>query len=192
MSHLGERLGALVDGELGHDERDRVLAHLAACAECRAEADLLRRLKGRLRSLGTSAMPVDLIGRLHALGGPVAPDAPLRPRRMGPSPGPGVGYPPAAAQGRRPGDNRPGGRAGAAVARRRPQRARQLLAGAATLAVLGVGSASFAAGGDEGRPPRVAPSVQQFSIEHALTTGEVPRVGGAGVPAIGPSRAARP
>lgn len=45
MSHLGERLTALVDGELGHDERDRALAHLAACDLCRAEADALRALK---------------------------------------------------------------------------------------------------------------------------------------------------
>ena len=29
--HLGDRLAALVDGELGHDARERVLAHLATC-----------------------------------------------------------------------------------------------------------------------------------------------------------------
>ncbi|GAA2420318.1 hypothetical protein GCM10010191_34440 [Actinomadura vinacea] len=52
MSCLGERLTALVDGELGHEDRDRALAHLAGCERCRSEADSLRRLKGRLRDLG--------------------------------------------------------------------------------------------------------------------------------------------
>ncbi|WP_207933669.1 zf-HC2 domain-containing protein, partial [Actinomadura sp. GC306] len=51
MSCLGERLTALVDGELGHEERDRVLAHLAGCAQCRDEVTSLRLLKGRLRNL---------------------------------------------------------------------------------------------------------------------------------------------
>nr|BBJ50973.1 hypothetical protein SAVMC3_36020 [Streptomyces avermitilis] len=43
--HLGDRLSALVDGELGHESRERVLAHLATCAKCKAEADAQRRLK---------------------------------------------------------------------------------------------------------------------------------------------------
>ncbi|MER5782063.1 zf-HC2 domain-containing protein, partial [Streptomyces mobaraensis] len=33
----GARLAALVDGELGHDARERVLAHLATCWTCKAE-----------------------------------------------------------------------------------------------------------------------------------------------------------
>lgn len=158
MSHLGERLTALVDGELSHDERDRALAHLAACAECRAEADMLRRLKGRLRGLGSpagAAPPMDLVGRLYALSEP------------GPTSGSLSGG------SRRPGDNRPRGRSRAA-GRRRVPRARYLLAGAATVAVLGVGTASFAAGGQQGRLPQVSPSLQQFAVEHALTSGEVP------------------
>ncbi|MER0242544.1 zf-HC2 domain-containing protein [Streptomyces sp. HSW2009] len=43
--HLGDRLAALVDGELGHDARERVLAHLATCPRCKDEADAQRRLK---------------------------------------------------------------------------------------------------------------------------------------------------
>ncbi|MFB9840165.1 hypothetical protein ACFFNX_49260, partial [Actinoallomurus acaciae] len=53
-------------------------------------------------------------------------------------------------------------------------RGRYLLAGAATLAVLGIGSAAFAAGSDPRSLPRVAPSVEQFAVEHALTSGDVP------------------
>jgi anti-sigma factor RsiW len=37
-----ERLGALVLGQLGDDERAATEAHLEGCAECRAERDLLR------------------------------------------------------------------------------------------------------------------------------------------------------
>jgi hypothetical protein len=48
------------------------------------------------------------------------------------------------------------------------------VAGAATLAVLGIGSAAFAAGSDPRSLPRVAPSVEQFAVEHALTSGDVP------------------
>ncbi|MGH3325224.1 MAG: anti-sigma factor family protein, partial [Streptomyces sp.] len=43
--HLGDRLAALIDGELGHDARERVLSHLATCRGCKTEADAQRRLK---------------------------------------------------------------------------------------------------------------------------------------------------
>jgi anti-sigma factor RsiW len=183
MSHLGERLTALVDGELGHDERDRALAHLATCAQCRAEADALRRLKGRLRALDDTSAPTALIGRLHGLdqrqGGPArtadsrlpatggrepwsSPTADTRSMAMLPLP---------AGQRRRPDDNRPGGRT---AARDRRPRVRYLVAGAATLAALGVGAASFVVGADEQRPPQVAPAFDRFAVEHALISGEVP------------------
>ncbi|MBC6462573.1 anti-sigma factor family protein, partial [Actinomadura sp. HBU206391] len=70
MSHLGERLTALVDGELGHEERDRALAHLAACEQCRAEAEALRRLKSQLRGLRGVVPEPGLLGRLNAMGDP--------------------------------------------------------------------------------------------------------------------------
>jgi anti-sigma factor RsiW len=52
--HLGTRLGALVDGELAHDDRDRALAHLAGCAQCRTLVESERALKG---NLGAMPMP---------------------------------------------------------------------------------------------------------------------------------------
>jgi len=55
MSHLGQRLSALIDGELGHADRDRVLVHLARCEACRAEAVALRMLKRRMNALGGAA-----------------------------------------------------------------------------------------------------------------------------------------
>jgi anti-sigma factor RsiW len=204
VSHLGERLSALVDGELDHDERDRVLAHLAGCDECRAEAEAQRRLKQRLRSLGDAAPSPDLLTRLYTMG---EPGGPIPPRAR---PMPGTAKPPVVARpsARRPGapsgpagpgDTRPagrsarrggkvggpGGRAGGrgvgpghdvtrgGAGRRRP-RMRYLAVGAATVAVLGVGTAGFMAGGDQGGLPRVAPALDQFAVEHALTSGDVP------------------
>ena len=52
MSHLGHRLSALIDGELNDARRERVLAHLARCEDCRREAAALRLLKQRMHTLG--------------------------------------------------------------------------------------------------------------------------------------------
>jgi hypothetical protein len=49
--HLGGRLGALVDGELAHDDRDRALAHLAGCVQCRTLVEAERALKSRLEAM---------------------------------------------------------------------------------------------------------------------------------------------
>lgn len=141
MSCLGERLTALVDGELGHDERDRALAHLARCERCRSEADALRRLKGRLRGLadlpasdGADDLPSgDFLSRLRGMAeqsggagdhGPGDQDSGAGNRLAGPPtpslpltrplrPGVRAGHP--ASAGRipsRPRDNRPAARAG--------------------------------------------------------------------------------
>ncbi|EMF54495.1 anti-sigma factor [Streptomyces bottropensis] len=94
--HLGDRLSALIDGELGHEARDRVLAHLATCGKCKMEADEQRRLKNvfaeaappppsesflaRLQMLpagGDSGSPLSggFAGRIgSAVGGPGLPD----------------------------------------------------------------------------------------------------------------------
>lgn len=81
MSHLGPRLSALVDNELSPAERDRVLAHLARCEPCRAEAMALRALKQRLHTLGDAAAGTDLIRRLLAM--PPPPGYPQPPPRSG-------------------------------------------------------------------------------------------------------------
>ena len=79
MSHLGDRLSALVDGELDGAELDRAHAHLAGCEQCRAEAAELRALKQKLRELTTGA-PAEaaMTRRLIAMTGP---GGPLPPRR---------------------------------------------------------------------------------------------------------------
>jgi len=90
MSHLGQRISALIDGELSDSERDRVLAHIAGCDECRQEAVALRALKQRMHSLGEAMVDAALTGRLMAMA--VPPDgrswtarAPWRPRGGSPA-----------------------------------------------------------------------------------------------------------
>ncbi|MFE6226617.1 MULTISPECIES: zf-HC2 domain-containing protein [unclassified Streptomyces] len=77
--HLGDRLAALVDGELGHDARERVLAHLATCARCKAEADAQRALKNVFASSGAPQPSEGFLARLQGLpGGPGGPGDPGR------------------------------------------------------------------------------------------------------------------
>jgi anti-sigma factor RsiW len=190
MSHLGDRLSALVDGELDGAERDRVHAHLASCEPCRAEAAELRELKQKLRTLGTGA-PAEaaMTRRLIALTGPGGP-MPPRPGRLRTAPGRLRTAP-----GRRP---VPGRRAERAIMRpqsRRPrsaQRRRYLMLGTVSL-VVGLSTVAFTAGGgsDPAPGPRITPSVEMYSVEHAITTGEVPFAPPAAASAR-PSVSARP
>ncbi|MGW6915755.1 anti-sigma factor family protein [Kitasatospora sp. NPDC054939] len=66
--HLGERLSSFVDGELGHDSRDRVQSHLATCPQCLAEADEGRAVKHLLTNSGTPGPSSSLMARLMAVG----------------------------------------------------------------------------------------------------------------------------
>ena len=164
MSHLGDRLSALVDGELTGAERDRASAHLAGCAQCRAEAAQLRVLKQKLRSLVDGA-PAEaaMTRRLISMTGP---GGPLPPRRRilrvvpGGRPEPGRGFPAST----RPGTLRP-----------RPARRRYLFLGTVSL-VVGLGTAAFTAGGGgQAAPgPKITPPVELYSVQHAIITGEVP------------------
>jgi anti-sigma factor RsiW len=73
VSHLGARAAALVDGELGHEARDRALSHLASCASCRAEVVAQRALKQQLLGLVDPTPPSPLSLRLMSV--PVNPPA---------------------------------------------------------------------------------------------------------------------
>ena len=79
--------------------------------------------------------------------------------------------------------------AGPALARpgtRRPHAARRrryLVLGTVSL-VVGLGTVAFAAGGggDAAPGPRITPSVEMYSVEHAITTGELPFPGPTAAP----------
>lgn len=72
--HLGDRLSALVDGELGHESRERVLAHLATCAKCKAEADAQRQLKNVFAEAAPPPPSESFLARLQGLPGGGDPD----------------------------------------------------------------------------------------------------------------------
>ncbi len=155
MSHLGDRLSALVDGELSAAERDRAHVHLAGCAACRAEANQLRALKKRMRGLG-QVLPDDaLTRRLIAIAQP-GPPVPAR-RRARQMFGP--------------------------ASRPRPRR-RYVAVGVVSCVFAGLSVTAFTMGGDQQTPgPRITPQVQLYSVQHAITTGQVPSGGSSAVPA---------
>lgn len=182
MSHLGDRLSALVDGELSGAELDRAHAHLAGCEQCRAEAAELRQLKQKLRELMTRE-PVDgapaeaaMTSRLVAMTGPGGPhparSGSLRHQRLRVVPG------------RRPVSGPGLARQEYLGARRTwlgARRRRYLILGTVSL-VVSLGTAAFTAGGggDAAPGPRITPPVEMYSVEHAITTGEVPFPGPTG------------
>ncbi len=142
MTHLGQRLSALVDGELDCDERDRVLGHLARCGWCRDEAAALRTLKRRMNALGETAAGAGLTGRLMGLStseGEIWPET-------------GSPWPAGS-----------GGRAEVARA------GRYFLAGSVAIFLAGLGTAAFIAGGDpqaQAPAPSITPSVDVYLLEH--------------------------
>ena len=184
MSHLGDRLSALVDGELDGAERDRAHAHLAGCEQCRAEAAELRALKQKLRELMTRA-PAEaaMTSRLIAMTGPGGPLPPRRrllrvvPGRR-PTAGPVLSGP--ASSGPASSGPAPSGPGAPRLARRR----RYLVLGTVSL-VVGLGAAAFTVGGggNASPGPRITPPVEMYSVEHAITTGEVPFPGPTAQPA---------
>lgn len=72
--HLGDRLSALVDGELGHDARERVLAHVATCPKCKAEVDAQRRLKSVFAQAAPPPPSESFLARLQGLPAGGDPD----------------------------------------------------------------------------------------------------------------------
>ncbi|BBA99896.1 hypothetical protein RVR_6718 [Actinacidiphila reveromycinica] len=83
--HLGDRLAAFVDGELSDDSRDRVMAHLATCAQCKTAAAEQRRLKSVIAGSELPAISAGLLARLQglpAMDGEDGPGGPTRPRGL--------------------------------------------------------------------------------------------------------------
>jgi predicted anti-sigma-YlaC factor YlaD len=209
MSHLGRRLSALIDGELGDAERDQAHAHLVSCEACRAEAAALRTLKRRMRGLGEAPADNALTRRLIALEG-LPEVAPPRSRVPGAARARAalsafsgattggrsgwdgfsddLGMSPLAADAAGPGVS-----AAVAVSPLSPGRSRQhtrfLVAGAVAALAVGLGAASFAAGGVEPHlpGPMITPEVDSFNIQHAATFGQLPTLPSAVPTAVPPA-----
>jgi putative zinc finger protein len=171
VSHLGDRISALVDGELGHNARDRALAHVANCVSCRAALDAERAVKDRLATAPTPGPSPELMARLLAMGEPgdpmpprgrPMPLAPVVPTLPPPGRGPRFGTP-----GTRADRSRPSGRP-------RLRRGRHVAVGVASVAGLMLATA-FAAGGQAPPPGApIAPPSAELSVEHAATTSGLP------------------
>jgi anti-sigma factor RsiW len=149
MSHLGDLLSGLVDGELSGAELDRANAHLASCGVCRTEANALRRLKHELHELAGACDADEITRRLLAMAGPDGRDrrydhAVLVPDRD---------------QGRERGEH---------------HRGRRVIWGTVSLVVVGIGAAAFGMGGGGSTGPQITPQVEVFDVQHAITSGDVP------------------
>lgn len=174
MTHLGQRLSALIDGELDGSERERVLVHMSRCDSCRDEAAALRLLKRRMSALGEAAggAGAGLTGRLIGLSALAG----LREQHSaGPADG---GTAQSADRGSYPDRDQtsPEQRAG-----------RYFLAGSLVVFLAGLGTAAVIAGGES--PPQaptlpVSPSVDVmvFSNGHSGAGVNQPARGPASIP----------
>jgi anti-sigma factor RsiW len=178
MSHLGDLLSALVDGEVSGADRDRASAHLARCAECRGEAATLRELKRELRSLATepldhadtdTAMTQRLLA-ISAQAGAAGPTVPAQHRKHH--------IVPARIHGGSSGPAGQRGPAGPGRTKLSKRNRRFLVVGAMSIMVT-LGTAAFSVGGgtDTAPGPRITPQYELYSEEHAIDTGEVPLTG---------------
>ena len=164
--HLGELAAALVDGELDHDARDRALAHIALCSECREEVEAQRRTKGLVGRMPSPVMPQRLTESLQSLPALAGGISLHRVRFI-----------------------------------RRARRwslphgtARRISTGVSTALAAGV-AVAIAIGGAQRPGPTVRPPVDRFTVEHVVTTGEVPltdSVAGAAVSFTQPSASPTP
>lgn len=205
MNHPEDKLAAYVDGELGHGAREKVLAHLAQCADCRAEAEEQRRVKALLANSSEPGPSADLMSRLFALGaggvdGPGRGNAdedvvaPTHSRRSVQPVNRGVGT----ARPRGGGTGPRAGRPSNPSARVRPPVSKRRLtfaaAGAFSMMAVALSSAVIAGGpanGSSGRP--AAPIVERNLVEQAGTVGVSPTIGTAQeTPAMLAAGAARP
>jgi hypothetical protein len=171
VSHLGPRISALVDGELGHEARDRALAHVAHCAGCRELLESERAVKELLAAAAPPQPPVTVLASLQALA---QPGNPLPPRARAMPQGPVVPTlpPPGRAPRGARGDSRGPASTGpsSGLAHRRARRARFAAVGALSVAGLVLGTA-FAAGGQRQSPsPAVVPPAAELTVEHSITT----------------------
>jgi hypothetical protein len=192
MSHLGERVTSLVDGQLPVEAAERALMHIAGCGDCREAVEIERLMKRRLSSLHAPEPGDQLVGRLLELAGPSGP-LPPRPGHVPGSPRPELiasltrvavrsdAGPTRVAEPVR-GTHRPPGRRGSSrpplalsrmtrVGRSSRNRVAAAMVGAACL--VGAGVAGGVANGGVAST-QVVPPVDSFVLEHSATTDTLP------------------
>jgi anti-sigma factor RsiW len=167
VKHLGERVTALVDEQLDHDARDVALAHLARCSACQAAVAAERGVAAMLRELPDVRPSEQFVQMLLGLPGPEGPLPPDRRSFPGAAPAPARWRPAVSPAGGVPQPREP--HTGTAPAVRRSG-VRYALAGSVSVGVLAAALASL--GGEPEDP--VVPPTQQFTLEHARSSGALP------------------
>jgi anti-sigma factor RsiW len=163
MSHLGQRLSALIDGELEAYERERVLIHLHGCGSCRDEVAALRMLKRRMNALSETVAGAGLTGRLIGLSESILADRMPMGEAAWPQTAPAGGWP-VPAQGSRP-EQRVG---------------KYFLAGSLIVFLAGLGTAAFIVGGEpQAQAPSspATPSVDVLVVPQQLMNAHGSRLG---------------
>jgi anti-sigma factor RsiW len=193
VSHLGEQLSALVDGELSGAALDRANAHVAACGACRVEANALRRLKLELRALGEVHDADGITTRLLAMTSECSAEGPAGLASLAYPAGPAALRNLGRDRGRRrelrstaapytaaPYTAAPYSAAPYSAARSQRRltgrrRGRYVLWSTLSLVVVGVSTAAFGMGGNSGATgPQITPQLEVFDIQHAITSGDIP------------------
>jgi anti-sigma factor RsiW len=191
VTHLGERITPLVDGQLAGDTAERASIHLASCQTCREAVEAERLMKSRLATLGSPQPGDHLVRRLLELAGPDGLEGPLPPRvghvpgtprphavspaRAGRSP---ISGPAGRGGSRRPSLATPRGRAAGATrpARERLSRVNRARFTAAMLGAMCLVGAGVAGGvvsaGAQQQP--IVPPVDTLVVQHSVSTGILP------------------
>jgi Putative zinc-finger len=160
VTHLGQRLSALIDGELDSSERERAVWHMEKCRSCRDEVAALWTLKQKLHALNETAGGAGLAGLTGRLIG--LSDRLDLGESIWPPPPPPAGWP---ADGRQPKDDTPPDRGGHPDQRG----SRLFLAGSVAIFLAGLGTAAVIAGGEpqaQAPAPAVTPSVDVLVAPH--------------------------
>jgi len=195
VTHLGQRLSALIDGELAGSERERVLVHMNKCGSCRDEVAALRMLKRRMSALGEAAAGAGLTGRLIGLSELMGFDQSRLAAGMPagetvwPPPAPPGGWPVHGGATRSAMTGAPefsqsefsqpefSGRESGHVSRDDQRASKLFLAGSLAVFLAGLGTAAFIAGGEpqaQAPPAPVIPSVDVLVVPHDALTGAAP------------------
>ncbi|WP_203590007.1 zf-HC2 domain-containing protein [Streptomyces sp. SID13031] len=167
-----DKLSAVVDGELDHDSRDKVLSHLVGCDTCRSEVDAQRRLKARLAATAAPEPSLDLMQRLMGVSSfSQEPREEIRPVLT-----PAAAFTLSPQRSAFPAARNDTTRPGTRTATRSRRRAGVLGAAGSAAAMASLLGTAFVLG-DPARseqPPSLQPPVTSFSLDHAGVTAGAP------------------
>ncbi len=177
MKHLDERVSDLIDDRLDHDERDRALGHLTVCTQCRDAVEYERNAKNALRGLPDAEPSGTLVQNLLALAEPGEPLPPEPPARTS-SPAPVARWQSRESRSASaPSTRRPATRT---RTRGRSRAIRGVALGMCGTGALLVGLASLGSPNSTSEPSptpaSVVPPLEDFTLEHARSTGGLPFV----------------